>query len=76
MVIEQEMFACRLEATVAEDGTVRDVQVVDGSPVLAQAALEAVKHWRYRPFELDGKRVANAIRINVDFKLPSASAMR
>jgi len=65
-----------LEATVAEDGTVREVQVVDGSPVLSPSAVDAVKRWRYKPFELDGKPISNAIRINIDFKLPSVSALR
>jgi TonB family protein len=59
-----------LLATVMEDGSVDDVQVVDGPPVLAQSAVEAVKRWRYKPFEVDGKPVTNQIRISVDFKLP------
>jgi TonB family protein len=57
-------------ASIMEDGTVGDVKVVEGSPVLAQAAVDAVKRWRYRPFELDGKPVKNEIRISVDFKFP------
>jgi TonB family protein len=59
-----------LAAMVMEDGTVRDVKVVEGSPVLAQSAVDAVKHWRYKPYVLDGKPVKNEIRINVDFKFP------
>ena len=59
-----------LAAIIMEDGTLRDVKVVEGPPALAQAAVEAVKHWRYRPFKLDGKPVKNEIRVNVDFKLP------
>src|ERR1035441_10014432 len=65
-----------LAATVMEDGTVRDIKVVEGSPVLAQSAVEAVKHWRYKPYELDGKPVKNDTRIKVDFKLPSDAASR
>jgi TonB family protein len=60
-----------LTATVSEDGKVRDVKVVDGSPILAQSAVEAVKHWQYKPFELDGKPVKNQITVNVAFKFPS-----
>ena len=59
-----------LAATVLEDGTVRDVKMVQGSPVLAQPAIDAVKRWRYRPFELDGKPVKISVQINVDFKFP------
>jgi len=65
-----------LAAMVMEDGTVRDVKVVEGSPVLAQSAVDAVKHWRYKPYELDGKPVKNEIGISVDFKLPSDAAWR
>ena len=60
-----------LAAMIMEDGTVGDVKVVEGSPVLAQSAVDAVKHWRYKPYELDGKPVKKEIRINVDFKFPS-----
>jgi outer membrane biosynthesis protein TonB len=33
--------------------------------------MNAVKNWRYEPYELDGKPVKNEIRISVDFKFPS-----
>jgi len=65
-----------LAAMVMEDGTLRDVKVVEGSPTLVQSAVEAVRRWRYKPFELDGKPVKNEIRISVDFKLPSDTASR
>ena len=50
-----------------EDGHLRDVKVVQGPPVFAQAALDAVKQWRYSPFLLDGKPVKTPTRITVDF---------
>jgi TonB family protein len=58
-----------LTATIMEDGSVRDVKVVDGPPGLTQSAVDAVQHWRYQPFTLDGQPVTNEIKINVDFKL-------
>jgi TonB family protein len=61
-----------LAAMIMEDGTVRDVKVVEGSPVLAQSAVDAVKHWRYKPYELDGKPVKNETRITIDFKFPES----
>jgi TonB family protein len=61
-----------LAAAIMEDGSVNDIRVVEGSPTLAQSAVEAVKHWRYKPFELDGKPVKNEIRINVDFRFPES----
>jgi TonB family protein len=60
-----------LTAVVMEDGKVGDVRVVDGSPVLAQSAVDAVNHWRYKPYQLDGKPVKNEITVNVDFKFPA-----
>jgi TonB family protein len=63
-----------LAATVMEDGKVGSVRVIDGPPVFAQSAVEAVKQWRYRPFELDGKPVKNEIGITLHFKYPSDSS--
>lgn len=60
-----------LAATVMEDGTVGSVRVIDGPPVFAKPAVEAVKQWRYKPFELDGKPVKNEIGITLHFKFPS-----
>lgn len=65
-----------LLAAITEQGTVGDVKVLDGPPTLAQSAVEAVKHWRYSPFVLDGKAVKTDIKISVDFKFPSAAASR
>lgn len=39
----------RLQVTISPDGSVKDVKVLGGSPVLAQAATEAVKKWKYEP---------------------------
>ncbi|PYX94675.1 MAG: hypothetical protein DMG71_11835 [Acidobacteria bacterium] len=60
-----------LQAVVAEDGSVHDLSLVSGHPVLAHAAMSAVRQWRYRPFRLNGKPVAMRTEIKVDFKLPS-----
>lgn len=59
-----------LDAMVMEDGSLRDVKVVQGPPVFTVSALDAVKQWRYKPFVLDGKAVKSPMRIMVDFKLP------
>jgi protein TonB len=58
-----------LNAVIFEDGTVHDLKVVEGNPVLARCAMEAVQRWRYTPYELDGKPVKNQIQITIDFKL-------
>jgi TonB family protein len=46
-----------LDVTLGGDGTVKWVGVIDGDPVLAEAAVSAVKRWRYRPLEVKGKSV-------------------
>jgi TonB family protein len=44
-----------LDVTLAGDGTVKEVGVIDGEPVLVEAAVRAVKQWRYRPLVVNGK---------------------
>ncbi len=62
-----------LQVTVMEDGTVGDIKVIKGSPVLAQAAIDAVKHWRYQPYQLNGQPVKNDTKIVVEFTLPGTA---
>jgi len=57
-----------LRATVAEDGHIEDLKVLEGQPILAKAALDAVRKWRYRPFLLDGKPTKTQADITVVFK--------
>jgi len=59
-----------LSATVGEDGSVRSLKVVSGHPMLARAAEEAVRQWRYRPALLNGKPVAMETRVTISFKNP------
>jgi protein TonB len=65
-----------LDATIYEDGTVHEISVVQGQPVLARSAKEAVARWRYKPFELNGQPVKTKTTITVDFKLPGDSSIR
>jgi nucleoid-associated protein YgaU len=46
-----------LDVTLAADGSVKEVGVIDGEPVLVEAAVSAVKQWRYRPLVVKGKAV-------------------
>jgi len=59
-----------LQAVVAEDGTVRDLKVLKGNPLLARAAIQAVSQWRYRPYLLDGQPIRRTIEITLQFKRP------
>ncbi len=58
-----------VEATVAEDGTVGEVTVLRGEPVLGAAAVAAVRQWRYAPSLLNGKPTAVQREVTVIFKL-------
>jgi protein TonB len=59
----------RLEAVIAEDGTIRQLRVLSGHPLLASSARDAVSQWRYRPTLLGGVAVPVITRIDVSFKL-------
>ena len=59
-----------LDVLVGEDGRVRQVQVTNGPPLLAKAASDAVKQWRYEPSLLNGRAVAIHNQITMQFKLP------
>ena len=58
-----------LMAVIGKDGSVRDVRVESGLPVLAQAAIDAVKQWRYRPYLLNGEPVEVDSQITINFNL-------
>lgn len=58
-----------LRAEVNQDGTVGKVEVLKGSPLLAQAAMSAVRQWRYRPSELNHRPVASTTDVTVMFRL-------
>jgi periplasmic protein TonB len=58
-----------LWAVIGKDGTVQDVRVESGLPVLAQAAIDAVKQWRYKPYLLNGEPVEVDSHITINFTL-------
>jgi protein TonB len=58
-----------LVATISKQGTIENLRVVSGPPMLQQAALDAVSAWRYRPFLLNGEPVAVETTVNVVFNL-------
>ena len=58
-----------LAATISKAGTIVNLRVVSGPPMLRQAALDAVSGWRYRPYLLNGQPVDVETTINVIFSL-------
>lgn len=59
----------RLSAIIAEDGTIDELRVIGGHPLLVSAAMEAVSKWRYRPTLLNGRPVQVITQIDVNFTL-------
>jgi periplasmic protein TonB len=59
----------RLIGTIGKDGTIRNLQLVSGHPMLARAALEAVQQWVYEPTLLNGKPVEVIAPIEVSFTI-------
>lgn len=57
-----------LHIVLATDGTIKELSLVKGDPILAKAALEAVKLWRYKPTLLNGKAVEVDSTISVVFR--------
>jgi protein TonB len=59
----------RLIGTIGKDGTIQNLQVVSGHPMLARAAREAVEKWVYKPTLLNGIPVEVIAPIEVSFTL-------
>ena len=53
---------------IDESGNIKDVTLVSGHPMLAPAALEAIRKWKYKPFQLDGKAVS--VQTEVEVSIP------
>jgi len=58
-----------VQAFVSAQGTIERAQVLSGPPLLAQAALNAVKQWRYRPYYLNGMPIEVETQVTVNFRL-------
>jgi len=58
-----------LEATIGEDGAVRDVRVLRSIPLLDVAAIDAVRQWRFTPTLLNGEPVPIVMTVTVGFTL-------
>jgi protein TonB len=61
-----------LLAVIGTDGSVKDLRVESGLPILAQAAIDAVKQWRYKPYMIDGEPVEVDSRITINFALSAS----
>ena len=59
----------RLHAIIAKNGSVEQLEVISGHPLLVQAALDAVRQWKYQPTTLNGENVEVDTTIDVIFSL-------
>jgi protein TonB len=59
----------RLQAIIAKDGTIIQLEVLSGHPLLIQAAQDAVRQWRYQPTLLNGEPVEVVTTVDVIFSL-------
>ncbi len=59
-----------LVANIGTDGSITSVKLLSGDSVLSQAAINAVKQWKYKPYYLGDQPVAIQTQITVKFKLP------
>lgn len=62
-----------LEVQVLSDGTVGSISIAKGNPLLAEAAVQAVRQWKYQPYVLDGRSVESQTRVTINFSLPPES---
>ncbi|MDP9162260.1 MAG: TonB family protein [Acidobacteriota bacterium] len=58
-----------LQANISKDGSIQNLRLMSGHPMLAPAAIEAVKQWKYKPYILNGEPVEVETTITVNFTL-------
>jgi protein TonB len=63
--------AVQLGAMIDKEGKIVNLQVLKGDAMLARAAMDAVRQWRYKPYYLDGVPVDIETQITVNFRLPN-----
>jgi TonB family protein len=59
-----------LAVEIRGDGSIGEIGVASGDPILADAAMKAVKQWRYQPYAVNGQPVERQTRISIKFVLP------
>jgi protein TonB len=58
-----------LNVVISKDGDVTDLKLTSGHPALAQAAIDSVKQWKYKPYLLNGQAVEVDTQVQVNFTL-------
>jgi protein TonB len=60
-----------LQASISKEGKITNVKAMNGDAMLARAAADAVRQWKYRPYVLNGEAVGIQAEITVKFTLPN-----
>jgi protein TonB len=58
-----------LEAVISKGGTIENLRMISGHPMLVSAAIEAVRQWKYRPYILNEEAIEVETQITVNFVL-------
>ena len=58
-----------MQATISKAGTIENLRVISGPAMLLQAAIQAVRAWRYKPYLLNGEPVEVETTVDVVFRL-------
>ncbi|MGH9670005.1 MAG: energy transducer TonB, partial [Terriglobales bacterium] len=61
-----------LHVVIGTSGAVESIRVISGHPLLIQAAVDAARQWRYRPYLLNGQPVEVETQVTVSFKLQTS----
>jgi protein TonB len=57
-------------ATVSKEGNITRIKVLSGDPQLTKAATDAVKQWKYKPYQLNNEPVEITTQVTINFRLP------
>jgi TonB family protein len=68
--VQQIQGSVVLEVLTAHDGAVQEVKLVSGEPLLAEAAIAAVRQWRFKPRVVQGQPIETQTRVVLNFRLP------
>jgi protein TonB len=59
-----------LQVAIGRDGSVQDLKLVRGYFVLGRAAIAAVKQWRFKPYNINGRNLETQTLITINFSYP------
>jgi len=59
-----------VKLTIDKQGVPEDIHVIKGDPILAKAAIEALREWRYKPYKLNGEAVEVETNVYIRFEPP------